>query len=477
MTLDALSQFAVYTQRCNNAFKEKTKMPNKLFLKLATDDDGNICLRAVQTPNGFIKKLGFFFDRVFHKNQYKLPEISSFLVKDFRFEDKNAKQVKEGINALDEKIRKYNQNHPKEQVRELQTQKKFKSLLSVSPSPLVPAKPNVPVSTESALSHSKRSSLQVEVDMEKAKINDIENDFFLTMYNNREHHNFLQMVVINNVGDESKKAGILVDFYLDKTSSSVSESQKKALKDQLTQHLKADPHPKTARRYELESHKILEVFPTRGDGSCGLHALVGTSTKGSEYKCDASKVRKELVNELTRMKKDNELPPEIRIIITDYFLEADDPRARVPQSFRKNSAVDKFRRENFGRYQELTRQHDALQKSLKAATAAERVEIEKQRKILNEQRDQIKNNFIDNDAVFEAYLGTIKNTRQYLLQDELLVAAQILNKQIVLFQPGWGHEMTKLRHEVLNAEATGDVVYIYYNGNNHYERAQVVAEA
>jgi hypothetical protein len=181
---------------------------------------------------------------------------------------------------------------------------------------------------------------------------------------------------------------------------------------------------------------VLHIYPTLGDGTCGLHALLGDDYN-NQYACDAKKAREEFCQWIKSAKP---LPERIQNVLTDYF------------------------RDNFdlapAKFQELTKaKHEKFVEEYGSLTT-------------NQEKDARLEQYLQDEEVLNAYLETVRDTGQYLLQDELIAAAECFNKTLVLCQSGtpWGETDDVAFHETFN-EGVSEPVYVWYNGVNHYERA------
>lgn len=197
--------------------------------------------------------------------------------------------------------------------------------------------------------------------------------------------------------------------------------------------------PKISEVYDLNVEGgRLAVYSTVGDGTCGLHALLGEINKDNRYACAGPLRREELCQWIEAQPV---LPERIENVLTDYFRSF----AYAPRSFQMAVRA---------KYEEFHKDYD---------------------KLTFEQKDQRIEAFLQAPEVRQAYYDTLKATSQYLLQDELIAAAECFGKTLVLCQPGWGEASEQVFQDTFN-EGASEPVYVYYNGVNHYERASLISD-
>ncbi|MCE5293221.1 MAG: hypothetical protein LLF94_01230, partial [Chlamydiales bacterium] len=249
------------------------------------------------------------------------------------------------------------------------------------------------------------------------------------------------------------------------------------------------------------------------------HALIG-EPKNNQYLADGAKVRETFCNELRKMRIEKKVPQRIVQVLTDYL------QGNAPAAFSNNPSVQNALGQITGFRQELATlrnerkdylkdlvqaQKSAIQDRISAKRAdlqtqgkteeaitqdSELKAIEKELKDyqlhppenkqiaeLEHKLEALIRDCIHDEKVFEAYLTCLQDVGQYLLQDELIAIADSLNKRVILFQPGWGASRNQLEHAEITPEGmmpidlkkvtAKDIVCIYYNGFNHYEKAEV----
>jgi hypothetical protein len=199
----------------------------------------------------------------------------------------------------------------------------------------------------------------------------------------------------------------------------------------------------------LPDQTELIIYPTEPDGSCGFHALLGDPAEGM-FRTNAKKAREEFCNWIRGKREQDALPCEIGALLEEFFLK-----------------FDEFARPEFKQYpgvRELYHKYHTDYDNLPIKDPEEKKKVQEARKAA----------FVK--EVFEAYLNTLQDTKVYLYQDELIVAAKFFDKKIVLYQPEWNKEVGKVRKTykiasaVFNEQAT-DCRIIWFNGHNHYEGA------
>lgn len=193
---------------------------------------------------------------------------------------------------------------------------------------------------------------------------------------------------------------------------------------------------------DLPEGKMLKKFQTYGDGTCGFYSLFGRSIEGNiRLPLEEAKAkRKEFCEKLREAKRNNQVPESIKSVLVDYFDHIQFAPSNIRNLF--NDKIDNLKQEMVG-------------KTL-------------------EEKDNIKEKFILTDDFFEAYLKNLEKIDTYLLQDELQAVGEMFKINIVLHQPGWGNDAHIVASQELTSNYDGEVHHVWYNGHNHYEKAQVV---
>lgn len=269
----------------------------------------------------------------------------------------------------------------------------------------------------------------------------LETTFWEMHYQRRELHTLLEMAV-NSHNDPPTCAEFLVHHFStfmkhEYPAFSFSEDEKNVLIGKVSKQLlfRFKALGMCNETLHLTNNVKLTVFSTVGDGSCGLHALLGVEKNGV-FKTDAVQKREQFCKWLEKKFQNHKLPSSIVTVLQDYFLYFD----LAPTGFKKY-AEPLFHRYYNG-YTSLSK----------------------------EEQDNRKRDFVNDKEVFAIYLENLKKTSVYLLQDELAAAAKCFKIQVILYQPGWFNEHQKITFDTLNDEGI-EVVHIWYNGVNHYERA------
>lgn len=288
----------------------------------------------------------------------------------------------------------------------------------------------------------------------------LQKDFWQLQLGDKEVHRFLEKILINANCSLEKKAALIIDNYVvhKKVENFLvtAEERKSLMKVFLAQFPKeqnkevvtlvepvpeavvpAAVEPKITAVYDMVPGQIITTFKTEGDGSCGLHALLGTIDKNGTYRCDAKAARQYFCDWLEQCRQDDQLPDAITTVLTDYFSYPDGPE--TPSAF-----IDAVR-EKLDHYKD---NYQALTK---------------------EQKDERKYAFIHDPEVFAAYLDHIRPIGRWLLQDELEAAAYCFNKRVILHQAliFADTEIGSTEFNPMGAET----VHIWYDGATHYERA------
>jgi hypothetical protein len=283
----------------------------------------------------------------------------------------------------------------------------------------------------------------------------------------------------------------------------------------------------------LANGYTLKVYNTKGDGSCGFHALVGEIDKQSgQHVADAAKIRQEFSAWLSAQRENGKLPSRIQNALHQLLVESND----APVEFNKNQDVidarkklndfilendlvtlkaedlilqklhdeeqkaklvkdlDEKKSELEGlakgeaAEQEILTAKDKLQKAEQALKDYQFVAPKKTEKLelLEKEFAKIVLSIIYDPKVFEAYLNCMKHVGYYLFQDELAVVASFLKKKLYLFQEDWSAQQNPIGYSEVTLDGaenivnldpslfSKDTVCVYYHGKNHYERAEVV---
>ncbi|MCE5316920.1 MAG: hypothetical protein LLG04_06105 [Parachlamydia sp.] len=303
--------------------------------------------------------------------------------------------------------------------------------------------------------------------------NQIEKDFWESHFQNENLRRFLEMAAINRGDDYQKIGATVVDHYLKiKTDFTITDAHKAMLINSVAVQLKANEHPKhpepsaapqtppaqgkISSSYHLQNGRKLVSLQTGSDGSCALHALLGVPVAGI-YKTDAAGRRKALCDWLEKQYQKYQLHERACIILQDYF----DHFGNAPDTF--CNAVRK-------KHQHYRREFDKLGGSPQDLV----------------KKSDIKADFIYDPEVFRAYRAELMNVSRYMLQEELIMAAECFGCQLELHQPAWNNRAGKslssgdqrvVVSETFNSPANisipGKKVHVWYNGINHYERAEI----
>lgn len=302
----------------------------------------------------------------------------------------------------------------------------------------------------------------------KKSVVDHMNDFWVTYYDpkNPQLLLFFQKALLKaaeDAGDKkpidyNKLAEALVNRYgLSKDPGFLSNDERIKLSANIAynlEHWKIEPRLKTNPPSFKESIIVpraivemadgvscLAIYKTKGDGSCGFYALLGEPVRGTYICPDIAKIRQDFCNYLREKRSSGELPKQIESVLEDQFINFH----LAPSSF-----------------QNATRSiRDSLYDSYEESDFAT--------------QDALKETFLADDDVFEAYLTHLADPHTYLLQTELEAVAVWKNLAIRLSQPGFGYDRGGTYYHMINEGPDRPIVDIYYNGFNHYERGQFIS--
>lgn len=304
----------------------------------------------------------------------------------------------------------------------------------------------------------------------------VSKEFWDEHVGNGKLHRFLEMAAISGDDNHQAAAEFVVDHYIgykqEQGPFALSGAQRSALINSVREQLAGNAHPKhepsipkIARngQFEAEISNVIDladgrqliVYYTGADGSCAIHALLGNPDAYGQYVTDASQYRQELCNWLEEKQRNKMLPNVVFFILKDYFENFD------------LSASDSFKTAVRSQYNKYKEAFERVAPKNAPGVAGPPMSEEQIRR-----REAILNDFINDPVVFKAYLAELRNTRRYLLIEELELAAQFFKKHVILYQPY--PNSTDIPIQEFNASASGEPVHIWYNGGNHYERAAII---
>jgi len=285
-------------------------------------------------------------------------------------------------------------------------------------------------------------SLNNSVALSNVSPEDVEKFFWEYVYD--KGRVFLQ-ILARNEGENAQKAQVFVDAFLEHQQVPADDTLKKELAETMLRVFDSMrlPTKHFQRKIEDDTGRVvgdLWVYDTRGDGACAFHALLGSVD--TTYICkDHEAKRAHFCVWLSERKAD--LPEGIKNVIEDHFFHYE----HAPGYF-KTPAVSQIRETMYRELQTKTEQTD---------------------------REAIVSAFIQDETVFTAYLKNLSHPTTFLLQEELIACAECFGLKLELFQPGWMNDSGVLRHETFNADAERGV-HVYYNGSNHFCRADLVSQ-
>lgn len=228
--------------------------------------------------------------------------------------------------------------------------------------------------------------------------------------------------------------------------------------------------------HTLPGNKKLQVYSTRGDGSCGLHALLGEPKSGQVVCPDVSKKRNEFVDWLSSYRTYEPTKEEgfnfFKIVTDDFFLDF----SKVPQGVKTKEVLNLYK-EKRKEFDQLESQVKKINEQIKNENdSSKKVELKKQLTELYNRKDQINIEFRDSDVVFKAYQNDLRKTNTFLLQEELIAAAKCFKKNLVICQPCWSSAQATGVQRFNFGEENDPPAYVWYNGFNHYEMGKLVEE-
>lgn len=354
----------------------------------------------------------------------------------------------------------------------------------LEPQPLEPLKEPIPVARPTPVAASKpkapqkplppppKAPSQKSIQQPATDYNQIENNFWEDHFRNEKLHRALQMAAINGGDDlQTVAEGVIANYVsykkMDDPFFALSPAHRTSLIQSVSAQLVGNEHPKQASVPKISQHGQTEtlisnvldlsdgqqliVYATGDDGSCALHALLGVPVNGV-YKTDAAGRRKAFCDWLENQHKQHQLHERAQNILDDFF----DNFKNAPSTF-QNAVRDK--------YLQYREEFDKLGKA-------------RENKM---KRDAIKEAFIYDPEVFQAYRAELMNINRYMLQEELIMAAECFGYKLEIFQPEWNAHAGEALREVgnvvsgtFNMSAPGKKVNIWYNGYNHYEYATIV---
>jgi len=212
------------------------------------------------------------------------------------------------------------------------------------------------------------------------------------------------------------------------------------VKKQIDYHRKT---PRLKRSLFIDDTWSLNIYDTKGDGSCGFHALAAKEV-GDKYAVkDIKRLRLNFCNWFKEGHKQGKLPESVETILDGFAAEFE---TNAPWVFRAG-AQQAYKRMKKGE-SELT----------------------------SDEKDKRRHDFIYDPDVVNAYAAYMKEVSQFILQDELQAVADYLGLNLFLFQKGWGDQadvVTCNRQDELDDpdfKLTDNDICVWYSGG-HYERA------
>lgn len=293
------------------------------------------------------------------------------------------------------------------------------------------------------VAHSLKSSSQPDT---RDHIEHLENEFWEWMYSSKTITTF-QLVASANKDQPKYITDLFLDQFFNQRQAEIIEPKQKmalaasietnitkALKDEFVLELE---EANVTLEKVLIDKRVIQIFSTGSDGSCGMHAISGVQING-KYLCDAQIERARFIDWI----RVNDKVP--RAILNDYFKNINES----PKGFKDHPAVKE-------KYHALHQDYENLPPAA---------------------RDKRADDFAMSPEVKEAYLENLANPGVYLLQDELTLYAEYKKVNLILFQKGWGNDQDKIMYEEINTPEAERTVGVYYNGVDHYSYAKFKTE-
>lgn len=279
------------------------------------------------------------------------------------------------------------------------------------------------------------------------KIQDPTQDFWPLLFGDNNFKRFADDVLADKSLSNDKKATQIVNKYatiVKENGLSITYEERNGLFKQLMQELESQ---KSTISQGPREHKIrlnrkdtLTAYATKADGSCGFHAVLGDQVVKGVYVCSNVQAARTHFCEWLQIKHaEGQLPKSIERVLTDYFYNTDNDE--TPKQFTEAVATE---------LEHYKAGYDDLTKAEKDKRLAE---------------------FLDDPAVFNAYINHLNNPKVWLLQDELEAVAECFNKKVVLYQT-LHFKKEETGSTVFNPGGS-ETVHVWYRGQSHYEKAKL----
>lgn len=206
--------------------------------------------------------------------------------------------------------------------------------------------------------------------------------------------------------------------------------------------------------YKLSDEEEIHVLKTLDDGSCGIYALKGVQeTPDKPYSSDALQERKDFCTKLEYLRKEGNLPLPIETLLHNYFISK--TALNESEDHPVDHPLNQFRAKMLAKKEALLENYNKIPR--------------------NEGDEFIKKHFIYDEEVFKIYLDHLARVDTYLEIDEIEALAILSDIRVRLIQPGRiGDEKGKL--VIMNYNESGkSEVCIYFDGRNHFSRAEIRA--
>lgn len=226
-----------------------------------------------------------------------------------------------------------------------------------------------------------------------------------------------------------------------KTNLTNSVQQNSSLSPELSFFASAIPSSTEMYLYN-EDDSILHTFKTKGDGSCGIHALLGSYRSKSFSLENVRKKRIEISNFLKDAFKIGTIP--------EYFEKAMIDYVKYP-----NQAPSEIKK---------------ILKQKKIAESSHLIQELMYNRETTEVADECARELIRNLSVQEAYLKHLRNKSSYLSSDEVGAIALLSEKNLRVYQ-GDKKAYSAGESNYYHAGDNCEIVEIYLDEARHFERA------
>lgn len=258
--------------------------------------------------------------------------------------------------------------------------------------------------------------------------------------------------IVNSQDSQEHKITKLFDLYIQKNNYQITSpftdelDVQVKIREFVEVNIKSIDVPRSLRPYpkdvEAEVTSVFDVqggmlisYDTRGEGSCGLHAILGNPQNG-QFICNAQDVRNAICDKLLQGEQRERLELSLTNLFADFEF--------APSDYK--SALKRYYDEYHEGYRSLSK----------------------------DEQEARKNAFIKDPRVINSFVYKLRDIHVFLDQPELITVALMSKKRLVLWQQGWGHDKDKMvRGDIHGSE--GEIVHVLFS-RAHYERARFVED-